>query len=260
MEKLKFVHKVSKGARFNQIYIPKSMELNFQAGDLVEVTLLEKSNSVYYSKTLPKLSEFKENLIKNIFSELDKFREIRQIFIIGSFLTQKQDYNDIDIILISEKNLEKEIYKILINKFELKFHVMSIPEDNFKSLQKYCPMTRSMLYYFVSNKKFNLPKETELNQNHIKFLLMMPEDLLTINLKSRVFYDSIRRLLAIERFLENRPLNPFDINKEIKNILGEKIVIDIRNNENMNDDLIKKLRNIIKSKLSKINKIINKNK
>jgi predicted nucleotidyltransferase len=258
MEKLKFIHKVSKGARFNQIYIPKNMELNFQSGDIVEVTLIEKKSSIHYSSNLIKLGEFKENLIKNIFSELDKFREIKQIFIIGSFLTQKQDYNDIDIILISEKNLEKEIYKTLIEKFELKFHIMSIPEDNFKSLQKYCPMTRSMLYYFVSNKKFNLSKDTELNKNHIKFLLMMPEDLLTIKLKPRVFYDSIRRLLTIVRFLENRPLNPLNINKEIKNILGEKIAIDIRNNEDMNDDIIKKLRNIIKSKLNIINKIIDK--
>jgi len=250
----KFIHKVSKGTRFNQIYIPKSMELNFQAGDIVEVTLLEKSISIHYSKNLTKLSDFKVELIKNIFSKLDNFREIKQIFIIGSFLTQKQDYNDIDIILISEKNFEKEVYETLIEKFELKFHIMTILENNFKSLQKYCPMTRSMLYYFVSNKKFNLPKDTELNKNHIKFLLMMPEDLLTIKLKPRVFYDSLRRLSTIERFLENRSLNPLDINKEIKNILGEKIAIDIRNNEDINEDVIKKLRDIIKSKLKIIYK------
>lgn len=259
MEKIKFVHKVSKGSRFNQIYVPKEMEHYFHSGDLVEVTLIEKSISVHYSKTLAKLSDFKENLIKNIFSELNKFREIKQIFIIGSFLTQKQDYNDIDIVLISKKDLEKEIYKALIDKFELKFHIMTISEDNFKSLQKYCPMTRSMLYYFVSNNKFSLLKDTELNKNHIKFLLMMPEDLLSIKLKPRVFYDSVRRLLTMERFLENLSLNPLDINKEIKNLLGEKITKDIRNNEDISDEIIKKLRNIIKSKLNKINRIIKKN-
>lgn len=259
MKKLKFIHKVSKGTRFNQIYIPKEMEHHFQSGDLVEVTLLEKNISVYYSKSLIKLSNFKEKLIRNIFFELNKFKDIRQIFIVGSFLTQKQDFNDIDIILITEKDFEREIYETLIDKFELKFHIISISEDNFKLLQKFCPMIRSMLYYFVSNKKFNLSKDIELNKNHIKFLLMMPEDILTINLKPRVFYDSIRRLLTIERFLENNSLDPIEINKEIQTLITQNIAKDIRNNESISDKTIKKLRNIIQSKLNKINNMLNKN-
>ena len=258
MEKLKFIHKVSKGSRFNQIYIPKEMQGHFDVGDHVEVILLEKKSSLYYSKDLDKLNEFKENLIKNIFLELKKYKDINQIFIIGSFLTQKQDYNDIDIILISEKNLEKEVYKLLVDKFELKFHIISISEDNFKSLQKYCPLTRSMFFYFISNKDFKLPKETEINRNHIKFLLMMPEDILKIKVSSRVFYDSIRRLLTIERFLEGRSLNPLETNKEIQTLIGQNIAKDIRNNEPINDETIKKLRNIIKLKLNKINGLLNR--
>ena len=196
MEKIKFIHRVSKGSRFNQIYVPKEMEHEFQSGDLVEVTLIEKKSSIYYSSDLINLSEFKENLIKNIFFELNKFKDIKQIFIIGSFLTQKQDYNDIDIILISEKNIEKEVSTLLVDKFELKFHIMSISENNFKLLQKFCPLTRSMFFYFISNKKFKLLKETEINKDHIRFLLMMPEDILKIEVNSKNFYDSIRRLIA----------------------------------------------------------------
>ncbi len=69
MEKLKFIHRVSKGTRFNQIYIPLQMHNHFEAGDLVEVTLLEKKDSLYYSKHLNKLNEFKENLIKKIYNQ-----------------------------------------------------------------------------------------------------------------------------------------------------------------------------------------------
>lgn len=258
---LKFTHRVSKGTRFNQIYIPLEMSNYFQSGDLVEVTLLEKKNPIYYSPSLTKLakiSEFKENLIKNIFLELGEYKEISQIFVIGSFLTQKQDYNDIDLLLISDKRPEEEVYKNLVNKFELKFHVISIPKDKFENLQKYCPLTRSMLYYFASNSEFKLPKETQINKDHIRFLLMMPEDILTIALKSRVFYDSLRRLLAIERFLEGRSLDPLDTNKEIQTFIGQNLTKDIRNNESINNETIKKLRSIIKSKLNKINNIIKK--
>ncbi|MBI4154761.1 hypothetical protein HY498_01605, partial [Candidatus Woesearchaeota archaeon] len=100
---MKFTHKISKGGRFNQIYIPREVEQNFEVGDLVEVRLLKKKTQFYYSKTLPKLSEFKEKLIKDVFSIIEQFKEINQVFLIGSFLTQKIDYHDIDIIIINKK-------------------------------------------------------------------------------------------------------------------------------------------------------------
>lgn len=258
MEKLKFIHKVSKGTRFNQIYIPQDMHKHFEAGDLVEVTLLEKKDSLFYSGYLNKLNDFKENLIKKIFLLLEKYKQIEQIFVVGSFLSQKQDFNDIDIILISNENLENEIYRLLIEKFEMKFHIITLQKNSFEDLIKYCPLTRGMLYFFVSNKEFMFPKKTELNKNHIKFLLMMPEDILNITLNPRVFYDSLRRLLTIERFLENQPLNPLDINKKIITLLGENLALNLRQNEPINDNIIKKLRDIIKLKLNNIYSILNK--
>ena len=256
MEKIKFIHKVSKGSRFNQIYIPKEMDMHFKAGDLVEVTLLKKRVSLYPSNNLKQLSEFKENLIKNIFSSLETFNEIKQIFIVGSFLTQKTEYNDIDLILISDKNLEEEVFVYLTDNFQLKFHIMVISEKSFQYLQKSCPLTRSMLYFFVSNKEFLLSEIIETDKKHLKFLLMMPEDLLTLKLKSRVFYDSVRRLITIERFLENKILNPILIEKEIANLLGEKPAIYLRSGEEIDEPTVKKLRDIIKIKLNNIYKKI----
>jgi hypothetical protein len=251
---LKFIHRVSKGTRFNQIYIPLEMSNHFQSGDLVEVTLLEKKSPIYYSSKLIKPNEFKENLIKNIFLELGKYKEISQVFIIGSFLTQKQDYNDIDIIIISDKGLEEEVYKNLVDKFELKFHVISIPKDKFENLQNYCPLTRSMLYYFVSNHGFKLPKETQINKDHIMFLLMMPEDILKISMNSRIYYDSIRRLITIERFLKNQSLDPIEINNQVKSLVSQEVFMSIKQNQNIDEQTIKKIRSIIKIKLKNIKK------
>ncbi|MCX6750573.1 MAG: hypothetical protein NTZ83_03885 [Candidatus Pacearchaeota archaeon] len=225
MEKIKFIHRVSKGTRFNQIYIPREMQTKFEPGYLVEVTLLEQG-SVYYSPNLQEISKFKQELIKNIFLELKKYKEISQIFVIGSFLTQKQDFNDIDIILITDKadnNPEKEVFDNLLGKFELKFHVISIPKDKFDSLQKNDPLTRSMLYYYVTNKEFKLSGDIQINKEHLKFLLMMPQDVLKIKLNSRVYYDSIRRLIAIEKFLENKPLDPLSIDNEMKKNLFQEV-------------------------------------
>ena len=259
MENMKFIHRISKGSRFNQIYVPKEVESEFEVGDIVEVRLMKKKQNLYYSSNLPKLSEFKKKLIKDVFYLLSQFKEIKQIFIFGSFLTQKIEYNDIDILILTEKDdekFEKNIYNKLTEEFNLKFHVICIEKDKLRELLKINPLIRSMFYYYVSNKKFELPKETSIDEKHIRFLLMMPEDLLEIRLNSKVFYDNLRRLISIEHFLENKDENPNKVNDELKELLGETLLSDMRANNEIDETTIKKLRTIIKVKLKKIKNLL----
>jgi len=245
-----FVHKISKGSRYNQIYIPQEAE-GFEVGDIVKVILLKKKTHLYSSKNF-KIGEFKKNLIERIFKLLPGGK---RVFIVGSFLFKKADYNDIDVLLIGNAG-EEGIYKLLTEKLGLKFHILTIKDNAFENLIKTCPLTRSMLSYFVSNKEFNLPKY-DFDINHIKFLLMMPQDLLKIEVNSRVFYDNIRRLIAIERFLEKNSLDSLKIEKEAKKLLGS-LFLNTKNNEAINNKDIKKIREIIKLKLKKIDKLIKK--
>jgi len=127
---IKFIHHVTKGSRYNQIYIPKEYKREFNAGDSVEVRLLSK-NKIFASKNV-KLSSFKRLLIEEIFDFLSKRFEIGQIFIFGSFLTMDAEYNDIDIMVVvdeEKENLERQIYDELLKKFNLKFHVICIEKD-----------------------------------------------------------------------------------------------------------------------------------
>lgn len=252
VQETKFIHKISKGSRFNQIYIPKEMNGVFEIGDVVEIKLLSKKESFYYSKNIKKLSNYKENLVKGIFSSIASFSDIRQVFIVGSFLTSKIDYNDIDILLISDKNIESKVYQSLTEKFNIKFHIIIVPEKRFEYLKYFCPLTKSMLSYFVSNKELTLPSENKLDAKHIKFLLMTPEDLLKVNIGSRAYYDSIRRLITIEMFLENKPVDIFGINNKLIKIIGESLLSLVKNNETIEKEKIKFLREIIKEKLALI--------
>lgn len=257
---MEFEHKISKGSRFNQIYIPKEMESIFEVGDIVKVKLLKKKTEIYYSKNLLKLEEFKEKLIKEIFSHLSTYPNIKQIFIVGSFLIEKVDYNDIDLVIIANKkqeDLEKKIYNYFIKKFPLKIHIIVIQEDSFLYLLRICPLTRSMFYYYISNKNFDLPLNTTINKNHINFLLMMPEDLLKITANSRSFYDTIRRLITIKQFLENKDLNPIKINAKLKSLFGGFLYSQIKNNEPIDKEILKYLRSIIRINLEEIQKKYN---
>jgi len=260
---IKFKKTVSKGSRFNQIYVPKNMENLIEVSDEVEVRLVKKHNVFYYSKCLSKLSEFKENLIKDVFSFLNENFNLGQIFIVGSFLTEKISYNDIDIVLTSEKSnskFEEAAYSKLIEKFNLKFHILSINGKRFQNLLKICPLTKSMFSNFISNKPMKIPSERLIEQRHIKFLLMMPYDLLEIKLNSRAFFDNLRRLITIEKFLKNKNLSMADINGELKNLVENRLYAKIKNNEEIEENSINFLRNIMRTKLKIIESLIKNGK
>lgn len=250
---MKFVHSVSKGSRFNQIYIPQKMREYFTPGNLVEVRLMKKTTKLIYSSNLKKLTPFKERIILNVFDALSSLKEIKQIFIVGSFLTNKIDYRDIDILVVSDNIEEEEVYDAL-RDIDLPFHVIIFSKERFNILQEICPLTRSMLSFYVSNKNFELTLRTRIDKSHIKFLLMMPEDLLNFNLSSRALYDCLRRLIVIERFLLQKSLS-FDVNNEMKKLLGN-VFNFLRNNEGINETILNKIRKIIRAKLNLIYKLL----
>ena len=58
---------VSKGSRFNQIYVPKHMENTIEVGDEVEVKLIKKHISLYYAKELKNVLTTITNVIFYLF-------------------------------------------------------------------------------------------------------------------------------------------------------------------------------------------------
>lgn len=257
MQNINFEKKVSKGSRFNQIYIPKEMENRINVGDLVQVKLLKKHTELHY-KNQEKLSDFKEYLIKNIFSTLQQFNETKTIFIVGSFLYENI-YNDIDIIIIVDKegeNLEKNLENLLTKKFNQKFHILLFSEKKLKTLMEKDPLIRSMFNNYISNKKIELSYKKIIDKKHIKFLLMMPEDLLELEMPSKIFYANLRRLSTIELFLKNKKLDRITILNQIKKEINTKLLNKIEEDKKINNKEINSLRKLIKEKIKNIRKIM----
>ncbi len=254
---ISFNKKVSKGGQFNQIYIPKFMEGKIEVGDLVEVKLLKKQIQFNYENQKV-LSGFKKYLIKNIFSNLQKFKDITIIFVVGSFLYE-DIYNDIDVIIVAEtekKNLERNVEDLLRKKLNQRFHILVFNKRELKTLIEKDPLTRAMLNSYVSNKKIEFDYKKTIDENHINFLLMMPEDLLEITLFSRTFYDSLRRLIVIEQFLKDKELDRREILNQIKKDMNPELLTKIKNNAELNSNEIETLRKIMGEKIKKIRKIM----
>lgn len=262
----RFTKTVSKGSRFNQIYIPKHMENIIEVGDEVEVRLIRKQRELYYSEGLERATPFKEKLMKDAFSLVKTAKGVHFVCIVGSFLSEKIDYNDIDIVVIKDKtrdnlgNLEEEIYSRITEKLNLRFHILTIEERRFWHLLKICPLTRSMFSRFVCNKPLAIPHDRLVDKKHIQFLLMMPYDLLEITLSSRAFFDGMRRVITIERFLKNQDLDSAEINKELRGLLNERVYAKIRSNEIIEKDTIADVRKAMKSKLKNIEALLKNGK
>ena len=244
MQRIIFQKQVSKGSRFNQIYIPKEFNNRIQPGDIVQIKLVKKQIHLFYSDKMIKLSNYKKDLIKKIFSFLTK-KGIKQILIVGSFLYKIVGYNDIDIVIITKKKYPK-LESQLINEFNQKFHLIFYNETELKKIYKSDPIQRTMLNYFVSNQLIKLPKKKEFDKKLIEYYLMLPEDLLNVVLPFNQFKKNIKRLVTMEIFLDNKKLDINKINNETEKLTKDIIIEDF---DYPNKSQIKTIRKIIKNKL-----------
>lgn len=251
---------VSKGSRYNQIYVPKNKENEFEVGDIVEVRLIEKKNKLFYSPHLKRLSHFKDRLIGEIFSHLSKFKEIEQAFVFGSFLTGQTEYHDIDVLVFvknESEGFERRVHDSLTEEFSLKFHVLIASRDGFLKTLEYGPIERSMMHYFISNKEFKVPQKREINDEVLRRLLMMPEDLFKVRFENgRIFYDSLRTVITVENFLKGKDISLETIDKEIIILLSESKLKVLKENSYVNNELFRELKSIFTEKLKKTHHLL----
>ena len=253
-----FIHTVSKGTNFNQIYIPREWRAIFEPGDEVEVRLVKKLISIYSAKNTPPLTPFKESLARQVFSLLRGFPAIGQVFIVGSFITQLIGFKDIDVLIVGDtaSGPKLNIEEILQRAINLQFHCMVVPQSRFEKLRKSCPLIRNMLLACVSNKPIIPLPPKEIDKSHIQYLLMMPEDILEITVGSRSYYDNLRRLVVIENFLADKEAFNAVVQKTIERLLSQPLLGMVKDNIPIDDELLQKVRPTIREKIKAIRKLL----
>ena len=102
-----------------------------------------------------------------------------------------------------------------------------------------------------------MPDEKKINEIHLKNLLMMPEDLLRVRFPlGKVYYDSLRKMVTIEHFLNNDEIAPDKIDSELIEIINVEKLKILKENYDVETYLLKEVRSIIKKKLDLIHKLI----
>lgn len=257
---MEMISKISKGSKMDQIYIPKN-RIGLNVGEYVIITLVNKEKEIkkiekLYFYGIKKIEPVKLKIIEEVFSIIRKINP-ENIIITGSFLEEGFKFNDIDILVISEK--EYSLSKEIKNKTGIETHIIFISNKSlFEGLKK-DPMYQMMLSKCISKKRLFYKVKNEPNYRILDLHL----------LKSKVLFDNYdelngeekyyltRNIICILLFIQNKKISKDSIEKEIKNIFGIK-TSDINDNK-LKRDFIKKYKEIYNSTFNLILKGLGKN-
>ena len=250
---VRFRARVSRGSRFSQIYVPKTVEVG--AGDLVEVRLVEKKVFLF-SQHVKNFPLFKQKVAEGIV-RIGLGCDALGIFIVGSFLTDLTGYRDIDVLVlvpdgVNREDFSERVHTAIVQEFPLKFHILALWKSEFERLRYSCPLTASMLYRCVSSMDISKTDSRVIDKNRISFLLMLPEDSLTVTVDGRTLYDCFRRVVTIERFLKRKSVDVLEVVGEVEIILGLKNFGYLKRNEPISESLRTLVRSLLRKRIESV--------
>lgn len=243
------IAKVSRGSSMDQIYLPKN-RAGLPVGQYVLITPLEsrigqepKYKPYFYN--VKKIEPLKLELIVDIFKLIDKTNP-GNIIITGSFLEPGFKFNDIDILVIKEEDIDAEKMQ---NKIEcligIKCHILSFNSKTLASGLSTDPIYSLMLSKCVSRNRLIFNVKRKIEPKLLDFQLLKSKTLIDNFdiLNGEEKYYLTMNLVAISLFIRNMKLSKETVNKNIEEIFGIKIK-DIKNNLLEKDKFIGKYKEI----------------
>jgi len=253
----------------DQIYIPKN-RAGFEIGNYVIIkpvedseidkNKLKKSIAKPYFYNINYLESIKIKIIEDIMTIINKTNpENENIIIIGSFLDKGFNFNDIDIIIITNKklneiNLEKQIETIL----GIKTHIIIFDNTSLIKAFSTDPLYQLMLNKCVSKKRFifKISKEDKKSKINYKILdlNLLKSKIMIDNFKvlnGREKYKLTRNLIAINLFLENKKITKEIIDKKIEKSFTLKDINELKDNLVDKQKFLKKYKNIYEETFNK---------
>ena len=249
---MEIIGKISKGTKMDQIYISKERVPGFETGRHVLIKPVQefKSNPFYYK--VKALEPIKNMIIKELFSYLDY---LENIIITGSFIEEGFEFKDIDIIIVTDKEINLKEIKIHIeNYFGIKAHVLSLTYNNLLSGFSTDPLFELMLSKFISKKRIIFNKKKEINYKLLDLHLLKSKSLIDNFefLTGKEKYKLLRNLFAILLFLDNKEINSKSLNLEIEKRFGNEAAQKIKENMFDKAQFIKKYKLIYEQTFKKI--------
>jgi len=230
---MEIIGRISKGSKMNQIYLPKN-HLGFHTGNYVVIKPLIHENirkiekPVFYH--IDSLSPVKLQIIYGIFSVIDKnAHDFENIIITGSFLDHGFNFNDIDILLISEqKENIARLKGALEESLGIKVHIIQLSNEALKKGLTSDPLYENMLSKCISKKRIVFNIKRIINYQILDLHLLKSKPLIDNFdfFTGEEKYYLTKNMIAILLFIENKKISNDLIDKKIREIFqidAEKI-------------------------------------
>ena len=255
---MEIIAKISKGSKMDQIYIPKQRAI-LDIGEYVVIKPLdsEKKNIKFkklYFYGIKDLKPIKLSIIKEIIDIIEKNIKPHNIIITGSFLDRGFCFNDIDIIIVSEKNTKTSIEKNIIKKLGIKIHIIILSNKSLTKGLESDPLYQAMLSRCVARKRLIPIKKQKINYKLLDLHLLKSKDLADNFdiLNGNEKYNSVRNLIAIHLFLKKEKVTIEKINKEIISLFKLESIKEIKENMTDKKSFLNKYEEIYKETYNKI--------
>ncbi|HLC96622.1 MAG TPA: hypothetical protein VJH97_04830 [Candidatus Nanoarchaeia archaeon] len=222
------IRKISKGSRFNQIYLQKD-EMGFEPGTavLLQPVLETMSREIEPFQYNVAVDKIKKEVIKKIFKIIDSAGASKNILITGSFLEKGFTFEDIDIIVIDPLITDKKTLKDQIREtLGVTPHLIFIDLQILLKGIKQDPLFSLMVDRFVCKERIIFRKDKSINYKLLDVYLLKNKnlieafDLFTIKQRKKV----IRDFVSIKLFSEDKELTAKSVEKETDRLFGKDLI------------------------------------
>jgi hypothetical protein len=248
---MELIAKVSKGSKMDQIYLPKN-RIGLPNGQFVIISPLDnkikpKLNFKPYYYNIDNIEPLKLKIIEEIFSNLEEISP-DNIIIAGSFIEKGFNFNDIDILVICNKNLEiNKIKGGLENSLKIKIHLLVLDNKTLLDGLSKDPLYEMMLSKCITKERLIFKSKRKIDYKLLDYQLLKSK-LLIDNfeiLNGNEKYYFTLNLISIQLFIQGKKLNKKIINKEIEREFNIEIS-EIKNNILDKNKFIKRYSSVYK--------------
>ncbi len=232
---MELIAKISKGSVMDQVYLPKNRS-GLSVGSFVVIKPLKQEkiieNPFFYG--IKRLEPIKIRVIEEIFWAINELVEnYDNVIITGSFLDEGFNFDDVDVLVVSEEQInEALIKKEICSKTGIKPHLIVLDNKTLLRGLSTDPLYQSMLSKCVSKERIIYYFKPIINYKLLDLNLLKSKTLIDNFeiLSGKEKYYLTRNLVSILLFLEKGKISKDQVENEIKNIFSLESVNLLKNN------------------------------
>jgi hypothetical protein len=227
---IEIVSRISKGSKMDQIYLPKN-RIGFHIGNYVLIKPIEEQASIKqeeqqtkpYFYGLKTLEPIKLLIVKEILALSQKFlQNPSNIIITGSFLEKGFAFNDIDLLIITEKSQNTERFAEKIEEISgISCHAINLSQKELAEGISSDPLYENMLSRCISKNRLVFNIKRKINPKILDFHLLKSKAMLGgfdfLNGKEKYYLS--KNLIAIFLFIQGQKVSNELLDSKIKETL-----------------------------------------